>query len=215
MSQAERVLEHELDESTDVTADLPANLNEEQRALVEMQHVFEMTVEPGVMRLPVKSVSTHDKSHKWAITLEHPITGDITLHVDKPVTGWHEDCELATLLEWYNIHDQDVYKLQCEHIYVEHDESVRDDWKLKAPPWTIEEPTAWEQRRERLSNIRPGRSMETMWTTMWAVTGLVMFAMMFVLTGMTMALLSAGLSMAALVVATIAGVMVLDARGEV
>lgn len=211
MTATERELEFELDESTDVTADLPATLDEQQRALVEMQQVFEYTHEPGVMKLPVTSVATADNSDQWSITLEHPIIGDITLFVKKPITGWHADCELAELLSWYNIHDQNVYKLQREFLYVEHDEEKAEQahgWRLVSPPWTADEPSTTRRLRAWLAAARPDRTVITMWLTLLVGTVALMATI-------TRSGAIAAVTFASFVMSTLLAIMILDAQGEV
>lgn len=178
MSTTERELEHELDGATDVTDDLPANLDERQEALLEVQQVYELTHAPDVMKLPVKhnGVTTAENSDKWSITLEHPISGDVTIFVEKPVTGWTEEHELAQLLSWYNIHDQDVYKLQQEFVYVEHDPSESDyahGWTLTHPPWVTlpgEVTTHRGRLKDAMTDIPP--SFGAMWTTLMLGVGI-------------------------------------------
>lgn len=165
----DREIEHTSD--IDVETDEIATLSEEQTNLVQMQQLAQQTVEPGVMRLNCSDVSTSKNRTVWAITVEHPVEGEHTVFIDKPVTGWSKDCELSTVLRWYGIHDQDPYKLQCHYLTLEYDEQKADDahgWRLVEPPsYESPPPTRKERIKERLPE-KPSRTVATVYTMLLA-----------------------------------------------
>lgn len=138
--------------------ELPATLDEQQRNVVQMQKLQQMTVEPGVMRLPVTSVSTHEDSPKWVIDVEHPVEGEIRFHRKKPVQGYDPNEGIIQLMEWYGIHDDNPYKLQTEYLYVRHageESETVHDWELLSPHYQQDERLSTRERQlERIRNLR-------------------------------------------------------------
>lgn len=119
---------------------VPAMPDEEAEAMIEMTKLREMTVEPGVIRVPVEEVHTAHNSNQWVIEMDHPIEDDIRFFLPKPVHGWSDDYKLVRLLDWYGIADPDadvggvnVYDLQVHDLYIEYDE-YDDEWTLMRPP---------------------------------------------------------------------------------
>lgn len=170
-------VERELEHTVEGEAGELATLSEEQANLVQMQQIAEQTVEPGVMRLPVKTVTTAENSEQWAIELDHPVEGTLRFYRKKPRYGWHDDQELVELLRWYEIHDRDPYKLQIEQLYAEHDPDEADQhhgWCLAEPPWVAEKEAMRRRQRplhERvglwIQDKRPAREIENVWALLW------------------------------------------------
>lgn len=172
-------IERELEHTAEGEAGMLATLSEEQQNLVQMQQVSELTVEPGVMRLPVTQVTTTPDNGRWSIRVEHPIEGELFFNMDKPRT-WRDDAELVELLHWYDIQDRDVYKLQTKYLHVEHVGSSADSphgWELIEPPWMEKRREArrrrrpWHQRAwDRVTTTfaahRPERTYANVWTAL-------------------------------------------------
>lgn len=143
--------------------ELPATLNERQENLVQMQKVAEMTIEPGVMRLPVTTVTTADNSEQWVIEVEHPVEGEHRFFREKPVHGWHSDQELVQLLHWYGIYENDPYMLQVERLYVRYvgkESDYNHGWELLSPDYFKEKSRRGkikERTSQFLKRYRPER----------------------------------------------------------
>lgn len=135
-----------------IEQELPATLDEKQENVVQMQKINRLTVEPGVMKLPVSRVTTSDNSPQWVIDLEHPIEGDLRFHRDKPVQGYDPEEGIVQMLRWYGIYDDNPYKLQTEFIFVENvgreNSETMHDWELLSPDYFRDEPDP--TRREKV-----------------------------------------------------------------
>jgi len=130
--------------------ELPAMPDEETKAMIQTTELREMTVEPGVMRVPVDEVTTAHNSEQWVVEMDHPVEDDIRFFLPKPTHGWSDDYMLVRLLRWYDILDADdqlanvnPYHLQIYDLYIEYDD-VDDEWELIKPP----------QARSRLDSVR-------------------------------------------------------------
>lgn len=119
---------------------LPAQLDERQEAIIETSKLKEMTVEPGIMRVPVDEVTTAANSEQWVVIMDHPVEEDIRFFLPKPRTGWSDDYLLVRVLRWYDVVDEsqsignaDPYALQRLSLYIEYDEAD-ESWDLIQPP---------------------------------------------------------------------------------
>ena len=113
-----------------------AVLEEEEENLVQMQEIQARTVEPGVLQLPVKQVTSAKNSQQWAIIVDHPVLGEMRFYREKPLAGWSRAYDIVTLLESYGIYDANVYKLQTREVYVEltgEDATMDSNWALRQP----------------------------------------------------------------------------------
>lgn len=125
-----------LDDDDRSEADTLAVLQEEEENLVQMQELQARTAAPGILELPVGTVSTAANSPKWAIDIEHPVLDDLRFHYEKPVAGWSDDYDITELLTAYGIFDANVFKLQTREVYVEHtggDPEMSGNWKIRLP----------------------------------------------------------------------------------
>lgn len=129
----DEITKHEAELSDE---DALAVLDESQETLVQMQEIQARTVAPGLLVLPVTTVTSAANSQKWAISVEHPVTGEITFYLDKPLGGWSEEYPIVGLLDEYGIVDGNPYKLQLREVYVEligdNPENSRE-WALRKP----------------------------------------------------------------------------------
>lgn len=212
MSSIQRELEHTVDEDDAVGTTDIATLSEEQANLVQMQQIAQQTIEPGKMRLSCTSVSTATSRSKWVVTVEHPVEGEHNVFLDKPVTGWSNDCELATVLRWYNIPDQDPYKLQCHYLTLEYDEEKADQnhgWRLVEPPGYTAPEIPRTTRLKRKLQWRPAREAQTMYAFLLigSMIGAVSAAL---LTGV---IISVALALVTFVGFTVLGMAVTDPEG--
>jgi hypothetical protein len=159
MSTVERTIDHTVGDD----GNLLANLSEDQEDAVEIQKVQEMTVEPGLMKLPVKKVVTAENSDQYAIIVDHPVEGEHSLFVEKPVTGWSREYTLVRMFDWYGITGTNPHQLQLCRIYVEHNPEEADrshGWRIVQPPnyETPPDPMG-EQVREMVDTIADELSM--------------------------------------------------------
>lgn len=187
--------------------DLLATLDEEQKAIVELQKIQEMTIRPGLMKLPVSRVSTSPNSEGYVIDLDHPFIPEKELkqHYRKPIS-WQHDHEFVRVLDWYTSTGTDPYALQTTEVYVEYDESD-DDWRIVRPPDSTRSMREVVADRWRdLQRVRPRKSNVTMFAFM--LTGVLFGGIATVLT--SSALLTALLPMCAFLVTTILGMAVLE-----
>lgn len=169
MSETDTTRTLATDRIDDELGRVPATLSEEQSNLVQMQEISERTIEPGLLRLPVGTVTTAENSPKFAIEVKHPIDGSLRVFAEKPRQGWSDDNRLVELLEWYDIHDDDPYKLQTGDVYIRHKGDAADQphgWEIVKPPHKRPDPT----RRERLrawvkgsTGYLPTRSAASIW----------------------------------------------------
>lgn len=124
-------------EDTDNPTSL-AELHEEDKQRLNLQKIREMTIGDKLMKLPVSYVTTAKNSPNWAITVEHPIEGELTFYADAPVNGWvPKDGNIVQILNWYNVKTEDPYQLQIMSICVEKtdsQESRAHGWELVEPP---------------------------------------------------------------------------------
>lgn len=141
------------------TIGLPAQLDEHQKAIVQTTKIKEMTVEPGLMHVPVDEVTTAKNSEQWVIIMDHPVEDDIRFFLPKPRTGWSDQYKLVRVLDWYGVTDEtaygtaDPFALQQQSLYISYDNNA-DDWELVEPP---SDPTFLERTSARLNAVNPGR----------------------------------------------------------
>lgn len=135
-----------------------ATLSEEQENVVQLQQIAALTVEKGVMRLPVSQVTSTPSNKRWSIKVDHPVKGELFFNMDKPRT-WTGDAELIQLMRWYGIESHDPYVLQTRHLYVEHKGDAAETphgWELIEPPWM-------ETRRKARQRNKPWRQRARDW----------------------------------------------------
>lgn len=152
----ERELAAEIDDSADEGGEL-AVPDEEQQNVIQMHEIAEMTVEPGLMQIPVVEVTTAKNSEQWAVTAEHPVEDELTFYFEKPRRGWTEDEELVQLLRWYDVHDRNPYELQTRYLYAEYDEARSEyahGWVAVEPP-DYSTPSTWERISSSVSRLMP------------------------------------------------------------
>lgn len=107
--------------------------DEELDTVIQMTKLADLTVRPGLMRLPVKKVTTAKNSPQVVIILEHPVEDDIRKYYDKPKM-WTRHSELRRLLDAYGYTERNMHALQTEHMYVTHD---GEEWEIVPPPSKI------------------------------------------------------------------------------
>jgi hypothetical protein len=149
--------------------DVPATLSDEQQDVVQMAEIRRRTVRPGHMTLNVVSVETAANSPRWAITVEHPVEGEHTFYLDKPVRGWSRDYMIVRLLDWYDIVSDDVHMLQLHDIHVSHDPEQTDHphgWHpIEPPDYTVPIRTRCRRWWDRwIGGIRPKRTVVRMYS---------------------------------------------------
>lgn len=173
MSATERTRDHETD--ADATSEnVLATLDEEQRAHVQMQQMKEATVAPGVLKLPVKRVTTSEERGVYAVELDHPMVEpkETRQFYDKPVHGWTDDYKIVRILDWYT-GSENPHDLQLHHVYTRYHEED-DEWEIIRPPGHTK-PLAdrlkrYVPSRRTLASLRPSRTHATMFAFM--TTGL-------------------------------------------
>lgn len=138
-------------------SDMLATLDERDKNRIQIDKVKQQTVEPGVMKLPVSTVTKAENSEKWVFEIEHPIEGSHRLYRDAPTEGWDDNNELIKLLNWYNV-ESDPYQFQTRAIYVAKKGSDCDyahGWDFIAPPdyEKIPDPMT-DQLKQKFDNIR-------------------------------------------------------------
>lgn len=152
----EREREHTVDRGV-TNAEL-AKLDEETKTKLQIEEIHRRTVEPGLMRLSVSRVSASEENKKVVIDVEHPLEGELRFHMAKPTT-WDPDNELVQFLDDYDTSISGIYELQTHDVYVRHDPTQMNDWRLVAPP----SPTPRRYRlagalRERVPSVTSAQS---------------------------------------------------------
>lgn len=117
-----------------------ATIDEEMETIVQMTKLAEQTVKPGVMRLPVDSVTTAKNSPQAVITVKHPVEGDIRMYYKKmdDQKTWTDETELKRVLDWYGYTRREMHALDSDRLYVQYapnsEEGGASDWHIVPPP---------------------------------------------------------------------------------
>lgn len=176
----EREIEHTTTEEAD-SENVLATFDERQQQHIQMQQLRDATVERGLLKIPVKRVTTAKNSEQWVVEPDHPVLDEKELRqfYEKPVTGWTTEYDLVKLLEWYCNGSQNPYDLQLHHVYCQYDKS-EDEWTIVKPPtYTYSGrkrlSATWSATRRAVARRRPKRSNAVMFTFM--LVGLFLGAM--------------------------------------
>jgi hypothetical protein len=217
MSSLEREIEHET--GVEATSEnLLANVDEKMENVLQLQKIKELTVEEGVMTLPVTTVTKAKNSSAWAIEIEHPEEGTHRLFRSNPSKGWTvNEGNIVEMMDWYGIKSEDPYHLQLHHIYVEYDPENAEQvhgWKPIKPP---EDTSGLNVRQSfmrktgafvnfALSN-RPSRTVTAMWCLLLTSTVVGTLTTAPILNGL---LIEVGWSILMFAVFTIMGLLILE-----
>lgn len=111
-----------------------ATLNEEQTVQVQLQSISQYTVEPGLLRLPVKKLTTAKNSEQMVFELDHPFIDSkkFRFYMEKPAY-WSEDYEFVEIMEAYGYGPGNIYHIQTDKMYTRYDEKS-EEWKIVKPP---------------------------------------------------------------------------------
>lgn len=168
----EREREHTVDAEDRL---LPATPDEIERNRLQLTEIQKYTVDAatGLMRLPVKQVTTAENSEQYVIEPHHPVLDaqELRQFVPKPV-HWSPDAELVQILEWYCGGGTDPFALQTESVYMRHDEQ-EDEWNIVKPPdftypMRTEVARTWRSVKRSVLKRRPSGTAKAMYAFMLA-----------------------------------------------
>lgn len=129
-----------------------ATLSEEQAVGLQLDKIKRMTVEPGLIRLPVQEVSSTEESNTVTVECHHPAEENPTFHLPKPTFWDAEEEALPKLMGWYGYRGSNYHKLQTDRLFLSdgrhkgrsiESEKEIEDWEIVPPPeWS---PPRWER----------------------------------------------------------------------
>lgn len=131
-------LDHEVDEDAADTTEL-ANLQQREQNRYELQELARRTVEPGLLKLKVASVTLSDSGNMYAINIAHPMQEDtIPIYAEKPEMGWSDDYKIVRMLKWVGEEStKDPHALEFHDLYLRNDSDSSEnphDWYVVKPP---------------------------------------------------------------------------------
>lgn len=132
----------EFGESDEEPDDLLATLDEQQKTAVQLDEIKRATIEPGLMRLPVKQVTSAENSEQLVIEVHHPAEENPRFYLPKPRMWEPSKYRLPKLLDWYGYKSTNYHVLQTGKLYLRHGDTRgrciegegKNDWVIVPPP---------------------------------------------------------------------------------